>query len=137
MRKINQACIIDDDKIFTFGLKKLMSLTNFCDDILTFVNGQEAINYLQSILALPESLPDLILLDLNMPIMDGWQFLEEFSRRQPAKKIALYVVSSSIDPVEHRRVASYEVVSNFFVKPLMREDLDKIAEDLGALVQGA
>jgi CheY-like chemotaxis protein len=87
-------------------------------------------------LASPDSLPDLILLDLNMPIMDGWQFLEEFSRSQPAKKIALYVVSSSIDPVEHRRAASYHVVSNFFIKPLMREDLEKIAEDFGALVQG-
>lgn len=55
-----------------------MKLIGFCKNLLVFYNGLEALRYLRPILKLPESLPDVILLDLNTPVMDGWQFLDEF-----------------------------------------------------------
>jgi CheY-like chemotaxis protein len=67
-------CIIDNAPTTFFGTKKLMELTNFCDSFLIFHNGKEAIDHLKPIIELAQKMPELILLDLNMPIMDGWNF---------------------------------------------------------------
>ena len=78
MKKIKCACVIDDDPICTYWTKKMMDELMFSEDILIFENGQDAIEGLKNIIARGEQLPEVILLDLNMPIMDGWDFLEDF-----------------------------------------------------------
>ena len=129
MKKIDIACIIDDDPIFVFGTKRIMQIANFCNGFLVFHNGKEAYDNLRAIILAGEKLPDLILLDLNMPIWDGWHFLDEFTQIPIEKPVTLYIVTSSIDPEDTERAKSYEIVSNYLVKPIKMDDLKKIMAD--------
>lgn len=128
MSRIDIACIIDDDQIYVFGLKKLINLHNFCDNILVFKNGAEALKYMKPLLGSSDELPDVILLDINMPVMDGWQFLDEFTKIKPQlkKKITIYMVSSSIDEADLQKAQTYEDVTDFIVKPVKEMDLSKM-----------
>ncbi|MDT0650736.1 response regulator [Autumnicola edwardsiae] len=129
MKKIDLACIIDDDPIFVFGAKKIMQFADFCNSFMVYHNGEEAINGLKSIILAKEKLPDIILLDLNMPIMDGWQFLDEFTQIPTEHEITIYIVTSSIDPEDINRAKSYNRVTNYLVKPISIEGLRKILEE--------
>ena len=130
MKKIDIACIIDDDDIFIYGTKKLMQLTDFCNGFLIFHNGAEALAYLKPVIENGEKAPDVILLDLNMPVMDGWQFLDEFIQIPNSKKITLYIVTSSIDQRDIDRVKQYDAVSNYLIKPINTEQLQEIIHSL-------
>ncbi|MEA5426309.1 response regulator [Arcicella lustrica] len=129
MKKIDIACIIDDDPIFVFGTKRLMQLANFCNGVLVFKNGKEAYDSLKTIIISGEKLPDLIFLDLNMPIWDGWQFLDEFIQIPIENAVTIFIVTSSIDPEDIKRAKSYEIVSNYLVKPIKMDDLKKLMEE--------
>ncbi|WP_337041122.1 response regulator [Emticicia sp. 17c] len=126
MRKINNAWIIDDDKILSYVLQRMMGSVDFCDNVEIFQNGKEAINHLSAIQQNPESLPDVILLDLNMPIMDGWQFLDEFEKIKLDKKVTLYIVSSSIDIQDHNKAKDYKTVSDFLIKPIGKKQIEQM-----------
>lgn len=130
MKKLDIACIIDDDKMFTYILSRQMKVIDFCENLLIFHNGLEALKYLKPILESPDILPDVILLDLNMPVMDGWQFLDEFTKFNISKKVTVYIVSSSIDTVDHDRAATYKGVSHFYVKPITRDNLVEILKEM-------
>jgi CheY-like chemotaxis protein len=119
--------LIDDDPIFVFLTRKIISSTASTSEITEFSDGQTAIDFLSDSANSPGLLPDIIFLDLSMPVMDGWQFLKEFVLLEPGlkKKITLYIVSSSISPHEVERSKTFEVVSDFLIKPLEEE---KIAE---------
>jgi CheY-like chemotaxis protein len=64
-----------------------------------------------------------------MPVMDGWQFLDEFTKIKTDKRITLYIVSSSIDNEDFKKAETYEVVSNYIVKPITMDALKDILED--------
>ena len=130
MPKIDTTCLIDDDPIFLYGIKKMMRLANFCDRFITYKNGQDAINALRSIVKTNKKLPDVILLDINMPILDGWQFLDEFIHIKLPKKIHVYVVSSSKDVREIEKAKAYKQVNNFFIKPISYNDLSHILQEI-------
>ncbi len=126
MKKLQVACVIDDDNMFTYLVSKQMKQAGFCDRILVFNDGDEALNYFRPNIAIPDSLPSVILLDLNMPVLDGWQFLDEFTKFEIAKKITVYIVSSSVDPADHLRASTYEQVSDFYVKPITNATLGEM-----------
>lgn len=131
MTPLNVVWIIDDDPIFTYGLKKLISITNFCSNLVCFENGEEALKKINLMVNGTESLPDVIFLDLNMPVIDGWQFLDAFKQLRPSTNIRIYVTSSSIDIVDHTKAGKYDVVTGFLVKPLRKTDLlEVLQEDL-------
>jgi len=129
MKKIDIACIIDDDPIFVFGAKRIMQFADFCTAFMIFHNGEEALTNLTSIIEAGEKLPDMILLDLNMPIMDGWQFLDEFTKIKTQKKITIYIITSSIDPADVTRSKAYESVNNYIVKPITMETLKRLLHE--------
>lgn len=126
MKKIDIACIIDDDPIFVFGAKKIMQYADFCSAYMIFHNGEEALTNLKSIIKAGEKLPDIILLDLNMPIMDGWEFLDEFTKIKTTKKITIYIITSSVDPADVDKAKEYDNVNNYLVKPITLEALKQI-----------
>ncbi len=128
MKKIELACIVDDDSIYVFGLKKLIEIHNLCENLLVFQNGEAAMKYLKPVVNDPQSVPDVILLDINMPVMDGWAFLEEFTKIKPnlAKEVIIYMVSSSIHDNDIEKAKKYSEVSDYVVKPITIPDLNKI-----------
>ena len=124
MKKIDIACIIDDDPIFVFSAKKIMQMSKMCNGFLVFHNGHEALQNLKAIISSnQQNLPDVILLDLNMPVMDGWEFLEEFIKIPTQKEIIIYIVTSSVDPEDVIKARSYDKVSNYIIKPISMESL--------------
>lgn len=130
MKKVDIACIIDDDPIFVFGTKKILELANFCNSFMVFQNGEEALNNLKPIVESGgPSIPDIILLDLNMPIMDGWQFLEEFTKIPSKQQILIYIVTSSINPEDIEKAKTYDKVSNYLVKPITVQRLKEILSE--------
>ena len=134
MKKIDLACIIDDDPIFIFGAKRMMQLSNFCNGFLVFNHGEDALNHLKPLMQEDSSdaFPDVILLDLNMPIMDGWQFLDEFIKVETTRKITIYIVSSSIDPADFEKSQKYSQVKNFVIKPISEDKIKFIMEDFNS-----
>ncbi|RYZ37362.1 MAG: response regulator [Sphingobacteriales bacterium] len=129
MKKLDITCLIDDDQMFTYLVSKQMRLIDFCGTVLIFNDGDEALKYLRPIVENPETLPSVILLDINMPVLDGWQFLDEFCKFKIAKKITVYIVSSSIDQADQLKAASYKEVSNFYVKPIIKEHLVEMLKE--------
>lgn len=129
--KLKKTCIVDDDKIYVFGLRKIMEINDFSEEIVVFPNGKEALDYLKSLINEPLSLPDVILLDLNMPVMDGWQFLDEFIKLEDRffRKIAIYIMSSSIQKEDMERAKTYQEVTDYFVKPVKLKDLEQIIKN--------
>lgn len=131
MKKIKLACVIDDDPIYVYGTKRQMGIVGFCEDLLVLENGEVAIQELKSRVEKHEPLPEVILLDINMPIMDGWQFLDEFIQlplysRQPL----IYVVSSSVDQQDIDKANAYSQVTSYLSKPLKAEDLQNIMQQV-------
>jgi len=129
-QNIELVCIIDDDAIYVNLVSKIIELKKLSKEILVFNNGKEAFDFFEERTTnnMMQEIPELILLDLNMPIMDGWEFLQEFTKLRPkiARPIELYVVSSSINPTDMERARAIQEVSDYIVKPIQLNDFDKI-----------
>lgn len=125
------AAIVDDDKIFTYGFRKLTGIKGLFDEILDFCNGKEAIDYLINPLN-STHLPDVLFVDINMPIMDGWEFNEAFGEIKSLlpKKISVYNISSSIDIDDIVRAKNNPLVSDYLLKPLNENYLAEIYHKL-------
>lgn len=132
MNTIRALSIIDDHEIFVFLTKKAIEQTNLINLIKVFGNGLDAINFLKENIDNPASLPEIILLDLSMPIMDGWDFLEEYLLFMPklSRKITIYIVSSSISPYDIVKAKSISAVTDFIIKPITKEKLIDIIKTL-------
>lgn len=128
MKKIENVCIIDDDHIFVYGAKRLMQEISFCDNILVYDNGQEAIDGLQLLREQGKTFPSIIFLDLNMPILNGWDFLDDIlnTSHHELMNTAVYIISSSVDPRDLVRIKDYSVVKNYILKPITAEDLELV-----------
>ena len=130
-QKVALACIIDDDKIYVNLVKKIIEIKKLSENLLIYKNGKEALDYFKQIMETAtdeDKLPDIIFLDLNMPVMDGWEFLNEFIKikNNLHKKITLYVVSSSIDPRDLERAKSINMVTDYLIKPIELKKFEKI-----------
>lgn len=132
MEKLLVICIVDDDDIYKFTLNKTIESQNFANKIMMFSDGEEAIDFLSDNLNDSNNLPDVIFLDINMPIMDGFEFMEEYIKIKPyvGKKIIIYMVTSSIDPVDIKRSKAISEISDYIVKPIDAKQLAEIVENL-------
>ncbi len=132
MTTIKNLALVDDDEIFVFLTTRMLQQSKLVDLIKIFENGYDALVFLKQNIGDIEALPDIILLDLSMPIMDGWQFLEEFVKINPVigKKIIIYICSSSISPDDVTRAKSVSAVSDFIIKPMTKEKLVEMLKNL-------
>ncbi len=120
--------LVDDDSIFQFTATRLIESAKLANNILHFENGAEALTYLKENALSKELLPDYLFLDINMPFVDGWMFLEDFTilKSSLAKDISIYMVSSSIDPRDLSRAKGFVEVTDFIIKPISLERFQEL-----------
>lgn len=127
-QKLNCVLLIDDDKTTNFLNERVIKQADYFDRIEVEQTGMEALKFLNS----KESVqPDLILLDLNMPGMDGWEFLDEFRelQKEKQKNIIIIMLTTSQNPEDAERAKTVLEISGFKKKPLTIEMLNEILHE--------
>lgn len=121
-------CVVDDDSIYQFTTARMLQLVDENMQVLSFGDGEKAMRYLEEHADQVASLPDVILLDLNMPLMDGWEFLDVYNslKARLAKDIPIFVISSSIDQRDIRRARSFGSVNDYVPKPVTTDRLREL-----------
>ena len=124
--------IIDDDNLYQFGMKRMLHHIAVETEIKQFHNGLEAIEFLTENKDKKSNLPNIIFLDINMPVMNGWQFLDNFiALNLPASKhITIYMITSSVDNAEILRAASYKEIKNYIIKPISFDNMKEIFNNI-------
>lgn len=135
INKINCILLVDDDLATNFINKKVIQRANITEHIQVSLNGKEAIDYLSNqgkfkstTIEYPK--PQLILLDINMPVMDGWEFIESYKSLslEQRKDIVIVMLSSSFNPADRAKAESIDEIVDFKQKPMTKETLIEIME---------
>lgn len=128
--KIN-LLVIDDDDINIFIIKKIVEKTGLNINMVSKGNGQQAIDYIKDSIANPEQFPNLMLIDINMPIMNGWEFIEAYQMLNIQQSVDMYILSSSVYENDIEKTKSYTSVKGFISKPLSIERLKELVNGIG------
>lgn len=129
---IKKVLCVDDDTISLTISQLLLKRTGFAQEVHTAIDGSEALEYFERLFAEEAdpvaAAPELILLDINMPVMNGWEFLQEYNPRFRDKLTNTHIVilSSTIDPEDFALAKQYPVVAQFISKPLSVENLEEL-----------
>ena len=117
---MSKVFIIDDDSIHQRIAQIMIEKHGLFDDYKSYTEAEQALNFLRENQNNPSALPDVILLDLNMPVVDGWDFLEIFEGiyQNLKKQIRIFIVTSSVDEKDKLRSQTYSSVKGFISKPL-------------------
>lgn len=130
---LDSILFIDDDPITLMLCKMVIKKASFSNEIATSKNGEEALQYFNILKQLDSNgeikkQPQLIFLDLNMPVMGGWEFLDSFSTSDYAdyNKTKVIILSSTIDPDDLEKSKKYPMVIDFLSKPISKEMLEYV-----------
>jgi CheY-like chemotaxis protein len=125
MRKL---VFIDDDPIDHFLMKHILRGKNYFDTTTYTVYGSLVLDYIEEHKSEPEKLPDMIFVDLNMPMFSGWDFLKRMEQMQHeiSKDIPVFVISSSLRPDDKATSSKYSFVQDFISKPVNSEEIERI-----------
>lgn len=123
---------MDDDDLFQFVMRQHLERLQMVENVLKFSDGEQALTYIISNLEHPDLLPELILLDVNMPYMDGWQFMREFVKLEfpPGKMAKIYILSSSTHDSDLLKAKEFPVLAGYLVKPIGKPMIQQILSDL-------
>lgn len=130
MKKIDLVCIVEDDPVHLFITQKYIILSGYVEKIMVCKNGKDAYETLKLMIKNSVNLPKIIFLDLNMPIWDGWHFLDEFTKIPIKEKITIYILTSSNSEEDLIKAEQYSLKSNYLIKPIEQSQLKKVLEDL-------
>lgn len=125
--------IIDDDEINNFIVTKLIAKIPTPSKVSTCLNGEQGIEFIKSKLGQEDQIPDIIFLDINMPIMNGWEFLEEYEKIKTSikKKVVINMLSSSVYNDDITKSQSFCTVNQFMSKPLTVDKIQELYSSLG------
>nr|WKN39426.1 response regulator [Tunicatimonas sp. TK19036] len=125
---IDLVLLIDDNETDNFISRRVIELTQFAQRVIVKSSGRQALDYLQEHLQNPSELPDLIFLDINMPIMDGFMFLYEFETlpAEIQQKARVIILSSSEDRRDVDKIITNPAVIKYITKPLTQDDLEAL-----------
>jgi len=121
MQNLHSIFLIDDDPVVNMINKKIINMANYTPKVTSFVDAKQALDELNRIIDTdPDDFPEIILLDINMPGMNGWQFLDEYSKLPDSaiRNSHVYMLTSSIDSADMEKSKSYKHVFDFISKPL-------------------
>lgn len=117
MDKIDRIFVVDDDRIF-LSLAQLVLKSIFDNvDIVTSKNG------LEGLMNLEKQSPNLLFLDINMPVMDGWEFLSVLKEKGGDMPFEIFITSSSVDPEDREKAENHPLVKGFIEKPITKEKI--------------
>ncbi|WP_300022012.1 response regulator [uncultured Maribacter sp.] len=120
--------LIDDDELYLYLMTKTIKQLSNELIISTFTDGEMAVEYIAKCTEEKVELPEVIFLDINMPFLDGWGFLNEFKKLKPKimNNINIYMVSSSMRDSDIKRASNFEELTGYVVKPVNKVELAEI-----------
>ena len=119
-----EICIVDDDRVYQLLMKRLINRIDGNIAIRTFYNGEDAFNYYKN----NHCKCQIMLLDINMPKMDGWEFLENINK-EDFKDSCIYFATSSIDYSDQERAKQFDKVKGYLTKPITKEKILEITKE--------
>jgi CheY-like chemotaxis protein len=134
---INCILLVDDDKINNFINSLTIKKMGIAEEIISFTKGQEALHFLKEADSKEKKYPGLILVDMNMPLMDGFEFMKEFRALNSKNKDSVHIIilTTSTNPLDIKRMADLGI-TQFLDKPLSKEALTEALKNIPGL-QGA
>ncbi len=124
--------LVDDNEIDNLINQKMIEASGIAEKIFVNTSAKSALEFLNNLTVLDtngsELLPELLFLDIDMPLMDGYQFLDEFGKLKNdiKDKVSIIMLTSSINPHDERTAKSYPYVKKFLHKPLTKEMLQNL-----------
>lgn len=121
--------IVDDDQVNNFVLKNIIQRA-YPDALISIErDGRSALRFLNELDQNRKAFPGILLLDINMPIMSGFEFLDEYHKRFLNKEVSIYMVSSSISKFDQQKANSYSNVHGYITKPLVNQNIIFIVDE--------
>ena len=120
--------LVDDDKNDNFFHERAIKKSNLSTIVIAKNSGMKALEYLKSMKDNKDLQPDLIFLDINMPGMNSWDFLKEYTRldKELLNRIIVIMLTTSDNPDDKARAKTWKNVSDYIIKPLTKEKMDDI-----------
>ncbi|WP_405398376.1 response regulator [Maribacter sp. Asnod2-G09] len=120
--------LVDDDELYLYLMQKTIHQISKELVVSTFTDGEQAVEYIAKCTEEQVELPEVIFLDINMPFLDGWGFLNEFKKLKPKiiNNINIYMVSSSMRESDVKRASNFEELTGYVVKPVNKVQLAEI-----------
>lgn len=123
--------LIDDDDVYVHVTQRILAHLSEDISVVSFEDGEKAITQLKKCLQEDLELPGILLLDINMPVLDGWGFLTEFQKLKPriTSPIKIYMVTSSKDQRDQSKAMEFQELSDYLVKPVFEDQLVTLLTD--------
>lgn len=130
MKKFKRVCLVEDDLTSILISKKYMEISGRVEEVLVYKNGKDAYDGLKEQFKAGEQIPEIIFLDINMPVWDGWEFLEEFLKLPVKESVKVYILTSSSLGSDKEKAEHYGLQDQFLSKPLDMSKLIKVFDSV-------